>query len=212
MADATTEGPSRAGAANAPGPPERPDLVTANDLVVGYDRPVLGPVSFAVTPGEVVGIWGPNGAGKSTLLKALAGSARVHAGRLERAAGLSLTYQGQQPVRLPEMPFRGREYLSYLDAHQCDPPEPMRPWLDRRVDRLSGGQFQLLTVWACLAGNAGLVLLDEPSNNLDPENLGLLTELLRTREGRGGVLLVSHEWAFLTDACDRRLEVTPWTP
>ncbi|HKJ70754.1 MAG TPA: ATP-binding cassette domain-containing protein [Gammaproteobacteria bacterium] len=187
-------------------------LVSAQELVVGYERPVLGPLSFAVAPGEVVGIWGPNGAGKSTLLKAVAGSARIHAGRLERAAGLSLAYQGQRPVRLPEMPFRGREYLSYLEAHHAAPPARLASWLDRRIDRLSGGQFQLLTVWASLASGAGLVLLDEPSNNLDPQNLELLTELLRTREGHGGVLLVSHERAFLEAACDRRLEVSPWTP
>ena len=212
MADATTEAAGRTGADAAPGPSERATLVSAHDLVVGYDRPVLGPVTLAVAAGEVVGIWGPNGAGKSTLLKAVAGSAPTHAGRLQRAAGLSLAYQGQQPVRLPEMPFRGREYLAYLDAHHAEPPARLRPWLDRRIDRLSGGQFQLLTVWACLASGAGLVLLDEPSNNLDPESLGLLTDLLRTREGHGGVLLVSHEWDFLEGACDRRVEVTPWTP
>ena len=167
---------------------------------------------FGVSPGEVVGIWGPNGAGKSTLLNAVAGWARVHGGRLERPRDLSLAYQGQRPVRLPEMPFRVREYLTYLDAHHAEPPARLADWLDRRIDRLSGGQFQLLTVWACLASGADLVLLDEPSNNLDPQALDSLTELLRTREGHGAVLVVSHEGGFLEAACDRCVEVAPWTP
>jgi zinc transport system ATP-binding protein len=211
MAEATVNAAGRAGAA-APGRQEPGMLVAAHDLVVGYDRPVLGPVSFGVAAGEVVGIWGPNGVGKSTLLKGVAGTARIHAGRLDRSAELSLAYQGQQPVRLAEMPFRGREYLAYLDAQHAEPPARLAGWLDRRVDRLSGGQFQLLTVWACLASGADLVLLDEPSNNLDPQSMELLTDLLRTPEGHGAVLLVSHEWAFLEAACDRRLEVSPWIP
>ncbi len=142
----------------------------------------------------------------------MAGRARLHAGRLEQTPGLSLAYQGQRPVRLPEMPFRGREYLAYLDASHAEPPGRLEAWLDRRIDRLSGGQFQLLAVWACLAGGAGLVLLDEPSNNLDPDSRELLVSLLRSREGHGAVLLVSHEWDFLEAACDRRLEVAAWTP
>ena len=200
--------PPPAATAEARGRP----LLRAQEAVVGYARPVVGPLSFALHPGEVVGVWGPNGVGKSTLLRAVAGTARVHAGRLERPAGLSLAYQGQRPVRLAEMPFRGREYLGYLGAHHCEPPARLNAWLDRRIDRLSGGQFQLLSVWACLASGADLVLLDEPSNNLDPESRELLTSLLRTREGHGAVLLVSHDWAFLEAACDHRLEVASWTP
>lgn len=187
-------------------------LLGAEGVVAGYGAPVVGPVSLALGPGEVLGLWGPNGAGKSTLLNAVAGRARVHAGRLERPAGLTLAYQGQRPVRLPEMPFRGREYLTYLDAHHAEPPPRLAAWLDRRIDRLSGGQFQLLNVWACLASGADLVLLDEPSNNLDPDSRELLVSLLRTREGHGAVLLVSHEWDFLEAACDRRLEVAAWIP
>jgi ATPase subunit of ABC transporter with duplicated ATPase domains len=97
--------------------------------------------------------------------------------------------------------------LALTGADASTPPERMRPWLARRVDRLSGGQFQLLNAWACLAGDAGLVLLDEPTNNLDPDGEALLVELLRRRPEGRTVLLVSHERPFLDQVADRVLEL-----
>ncbi|MFA9460225.1 ATP-binding cassette domain-containing protein [Thiohalorhabdus methylotrophus] len=186
-----------------PGPP----LVVAEELVVGYEQPVLGPVSFRVHPGEVVGLWGPNGAGKSTLLKAVSGTARVFRGRLEVAENLRIAYQTQQPLRLGEMPLKGRELLRCMGADKTEPPGRLGPLLEKRIDRLSGGQFQILNIWACLGGEADLVLLDEPSNNLDQESLDLLVELLEARRSEEALLLVSHETSFLDRAATRRLEV-----
>ena len=184
-------------------------LVTAEEAVLGYAEPVLGPVTFRLEPGEVLGVWGPNGAGKSTLLRAIAGTARVLRGRLALAPGLGIAYQTQRPVRLAEMPLTGREFLRFAGGIHAGVPERLRPWLERRVDRLSGGQFQLLNIWACLASGADLVLLDEPSNNLDPEGVALLAKLLSRPEGHGAVLLVSHEAPFLERVATRRLEVGP---
>jgi zinc transport system ATP-binding protein len=179
----------------------------AGALTVGYDAPVMGPLSLRVDPGEVIGVWGPNGCGKSTLLKAVAGKARVFSGQLQRRPGLTLGWQLQQPSRLPEMPFSGWDYLRYAQAAREPPPPRLAPWLGTRVDALSGGQFQLLAVWAILGGAADLVLLDEPTNNLDPEGEGLLTEILRAEQGRRAILLVSHERRFLDAACSRVLEL-----
>jgi zinc transport system ATP-binding protein len=183
-------------------------LLEATDLVAGYRRPVVGPLSFRIQPGEVVGIWGANGCGKSTLLKALAGSARLFGGRVNRRPGLTFAWQTQEPVRLDEMPFSGWEYLGYGEANRS-PPDLLRNWLDRRIDSLSGGQFQLLAAWAILATRADLVLLDEPTNNLDPEGETLLADMLRSEQGHRAVLLVSHERHFLQQACNRVLEITP---
>lgn len=183
-------------------------LLQARGLVAGYGRPVVGPVSFTVAPGEVVGLWGANGSGKSTLLRAITGTARVFDGRLERRPGLTVAWLAQQPVRLEEMPLNGRDYLRYAGA-QDTPPGRLVGWLDRRMDALSGGQFQLLAAWSALGGRADLVLLDEPTNNLDPEGEAMLAHILdKEREGRA-VLLVSHERAFLEAACSRVLEVGP---
>jgi len=182
-------------------------LLVADALVAGYGQPVVGPLSFAVGPGEVVGLWGANGCGKSTLLRAVAHQARVFDGRLTRRPGLKLAWQRQQPVRLDEMPLDGHEYLRYAQADREAPPARLSPWLDRRIDRLSGGQFQLLAVWAMLGGRADLVLLDEPTNNLDPAGQQTLADILRAEQGARAVLLVSHEHGFLQRACSRVVEV-----
>lgn len=182
-------------------------LLEVDQLVVGYQRPVVGPLSFFVRAGEVVGLWGPNGCGKSTLLNGIANGAHLFSGVLRRNPGLHIGYQTQQPVRLAEMPLTGQELLHFVHAEHQAPPQRLQGWLDRRVDRLSGGQFQLLMVWAALATAADLVLLDEPTNNLDPEGQQILAEILAAEQGRRAVLLVSHELRFLHAACTRVLEV-----
>lgn len=187
----------------------RGPLLRVTDLVAGYARPVVGPISFSLSDGEVVGLQGPNGSGKSTLLKALTGRARVLSGTVARRPGLILAYQPQHPVRLAKMPLTGREYLRFADAMHQPPPPRLAEWLTRRIDTLSGGQFQLLATWAQLAGAADLVLLDEPTNNLDAASTAILTEILHGEIDRRAVLLVSHEAAFLARACSRVMEIVP---
>jgi ATPase subunit of ABC transporter with duplicated ATPase domains len=189
--------------------------ILVSDLVAGYSTPVVGPVSFLIHPGETLGLWGPNGSGKSTLLHTLAEGARVFSGRVERAPGLTLAYQEQRPVRLPAMPLTGRDLLGCAGVPpDRSPPGSLGEIVGRRIDRLSGGQYQLLCVWAALAGGADLVLLDEPTNNLDPRHEQALAEILSTppmgSERRPAVLLASHERPFLDRACTRILELGAW--
>lgn len=181
------------------------DLLSVNGLVAGYEAPVIGPVSFRLRAGEVVGLWGANGSGKSTLLRAIGHRARVFAGSVSRAPGLTLTIQEQSPVRFPVMPLTGRDILRVAGADRRDPPPALASILDRRIDTLSGGQYQSLCVWAALGGVSDLVLLDEPTNNLDPETEALLTEVLVAGHDQRAVLLVSHEPGFLDAACSRVL-------
>lgn len=182
-------------------------LMRTIDLVAGYGVPVVGPFSLRMEAGDVVGLSGPNGSGKSTLLKAIANGARIFSGQIEKRRGLSLAWQQQQPVRPDEMPFSGVDYLRYARADRICAPPRLSGWLNQRVDSLSGGQFQLLSVWVAIAGGAELVLLDEPTNNLDPQGEDILVETLKGGlEGRA-VLIVSHERAFLERACSSVLEV-----
>jgi zinc transport system ATP-binding protein len=188
-------------------------LLEVDGLVAGWAQPVVGPLSFALTEGEVVGLWGANGSGKSTLLAAIAGSARRFAGRVHRVPGLALAVQPQMPVRFAPLPVTGRELLAVAGADASNAanagtvPQSLARLLPQRLDLLSGGQHQLLCVWAALAGSGRLVLLDEPTNNLDPTHTALLAELLAARAADRAVLLVSHERAFLDAHCTRVLEL-----
>jgi len=182
-------------------------LLQVDDLAAGYDRPVVGPLSFSIARGEVLGLCGANGTGKSTLLHAIADGARCFQGRIERAPGLRLAYQEQQPARLQALPLTANELLRVAGAAQHDLPASLAAAVGKRIDRLSGGQYQLLRVWAALAGSADLLLLDEPTNNLDPSHEAVLTDMLRTRSADCAVLLVSHERAFIDATCSRVLEV-----
>ena len=88
--------------------------------------------------------------------------------------------------------------------------EGLPPWLSsrlaQRLDRLSGGQFQFLALLACLQAPADVVLLDEPTNNLDPDGVGVLEPAVRKRAQEGaGVLVVSHDARFIDAVCDRKV-------
>ncbi len=182
-------------------------LLECEGLVAGYDQPVVGPLDLRIAPGEVVGVFGPNGAGKSTLLRAIAGTARIFAGVCRRRPGLRVALQRQQAVRPEELPLTGADIARVVGANPAKAPPEVKALLHPRLDRLSGGQFQLVQVWSVLAGPAELVLLDEPTNNLDPAVKARLTSLLRTvGEGRG-IVVISHEHDFLDMACTRVVEI-----
>ena len=198
-------------AVEAQGPNQRQELLRVEGLVAGYGRPVVGPLSFSVAAGEVVGLWGANGIGKSTVLNAIGRGARVFGGSVRRAPGLTLAYQEQQPVRLPVMPLTGIDIMRAAGASHREAPPGLATIASQRIDALSGGQYQLLCVWAVLGSAMDLVLLDEPTNNLDPPTEALLIEILAAERGRRAVLLVSHERRFLDAACSRVLTVKAWT-
>lgn len=183
-------------------------MLTLDSLVAGWSQPVVGPVSLRVAAGDVVGLWGANGCGKSTLLAAIAGQARCFGGGIYLAPGIELAVQPQAPVRFAPLPVTGLELLHAAGAQSRDLPPTLATAARRRLDRISGGQHQLLAVWAALAGPAQLVLLDEPTNNLDPVHTDLLAEMLRLRREDRAVLLVSHERAFLDAWCMRVLELS----
>ncbi|RZU47743.1 zinc transport system ATP-binding protein [Fluviicoccus keumensis] len=183
-------------------------LLTLDEVTVGYRKPVLGPVSLKVHAGEVLGLSGSNGCGKSTLLKSLSGESRLFSGSLRKAPGLQIGLQKQHPARLFGFPLSTEEYLRLTGADNTGLPARLQSLRRQRVDSLSGGQFQLLSIWACLASPAQLVLLDEPTNNLDPAGVQLLLELLVNRRHDQAVVLVSHEQDFMAGVTTRQLDVS----
>lgn len=183
-------------------------LLRAQGLVAGWQQPATRALDLEVAAGEVVGLTGPNGVGKSTVLAAIAGRASVFAGRLERAPGLRLGLQTQDVPPVVGLPISGRELLALTGASQTGLPPWLADRLDVRLDRLSGGQRHYLTLWAVLQAPADLVLLDEPTNNLDQAGVAHLTAHLRERAENGsGLLVVSHDAAFVEAVCDRVIEL-----
>ena len=185
---------AHAGAAAAP-------LLRLDGVMAGYATPVVGPHSFEVRGGDRLGIAGPNGCGKSTLLRAITGEARVFAGRVTRAPGLRISHQTQGFESLAGFPLNGRELLALTGAPARGLPPWLRGRLLERVGDLSGGQMQFLRLWACLMAPAEVILLDEPTNNLDREGVGFLEEVLRDLGPGRALILVSHDAGFVRRVC-----------
>ena len=196
--------PSPTGARVAP---NRNALVVLDRVEAGYERPVVGPFSLAIEPGEVVAIVGPNGAGKSTLLNTITGVAHVFAGSVKRRPGLLVSHHAQSPLPLNNVPLSGRELLALTGTDLTDLPDAIRPLLPRRLSELSGGQLQILQVWASLAAPVDLALLDEPTNNLDVATVAVLEAAIRARPRGRAIVIVSHDRRFVEGVASRVKEL-----
>ncbi|MCK6391577.1 MAG: ATP-binding cassette domain-containing protein [Azonexus sp.] len=184
-------------------------MLIVENLVAGWNQPATAPLNLQLRAGEVLGLTGPNGVGKSTLLAAIAGRARVFSGHLRRSTGTRIALQTQEIPPLLGLPLSGRDLLALTGTLADGLPPWLADRLDERLDRLSGGQRHYLALWAVLQAPADLVLLDEPTNNLDTAGVAHLTAHLRERAATGaGLLVVSHDAEFVAAVCDRviRLE------
>jgi ATP-binding cassette subfamily F protein uup len=165
-------------------------------------RRLIGGLDLAITPGTRVGIIGPNGSGKTTLLSVLSGALAPDAGTIERAEGLRVVHFEQhrgaldpdQPLRRALAPeadavvFRGRSMhvaawakRFLFRAEQLDLP----------VGRLSGGEQARVLIARLMREPADLLVLDEPTNDLDIATLEVLEDSLA--EFDGGLVLVTHD-------------------
>jgi ATPase subunit of ABC transporter with duplicated ATPase domains len=179
-------------------------LIRAQALVAGWSQPATAPLDFVLESGRILGLTGANGVGKSTLLAALAGRARIFSGVLEQRPGLRLALQTQDVPPVAGLPLSGRELLALTGATT----DGLPPWLvgriAQRLDLLSGGQRHYLSLWAILRAPADLVLLDEPTNNLDAAGVDHLAGALRALAGTGvGLVVVSHDHEFVEAVCDQ---------
>ncbi len=176
-------------------------------------RPILRDFTLRILAGDRVGIVGPNGAGKTTLLKLLAGDLAPDSGTIRHAASLKgVTIDQQRALLDPGARVRdiladGGEWLSlrgrrvHARGYLKDflfPPEA----LDARIGSFSGGERARLLLAREFARESNLLILDEPTNDLDLETLDLLQEVIADYEGT--VLLVSHDRDFL----DRTVTLT----
>jgi len=168
--------------------------------------PVVNDFSCRILRGDKVGVIGPNGAGKTTLLRLILGETQPDSGTVRRGTRVSVAYYDQFRAQLDEEASvldtvgQGSDYvevggerkhvMSYLGDFLFSPERVRSP-----VKSLSGGERNRLLLARLFTRPANLLVLDEPTNDLDIETLELLEALLQ--EYAGTVLLVSHDRVFL---------------
>ena len=170
------------------------------------DKLVVKNFSATLLRGDKIGLIGPNGAGKTTLLKLILGELAADSGRIRQGSGLQVAYFDQMrdaldlSATLADTISPGSEWIensggkkhimSYLNDFLFSPARANSP-----VSTLSGGERNRLLLARLFALPANVLVLDEPTNDLDIETLELLEELLQSYAGT--VFLVSHDRRFL---------------
>ena len=205
-------------------------LLEVKGLSAGYGRvPVLHGVDFTVGDGEIVGVLGHNGMGKTTLLKTIMGLVPATGGvigyagldltreRASERARIGLGYVPQGRGIFPNLTVRDNVRMGLAAHGAADEEESVRrilndfprlePLLDREGGALSGGEQQLLAIARCLISEPELILLDEPTEGIQPSIVDAIIDLLRnlTRERGVTLVMVEQNLDFITELSDRVL-------
>src|SRR5688500_7714263 len=182
-------------------------VIEAKDVSFGYgNQIVVRDFSTTVMRGDRIGLIGPNGSGKTTLLKLLLGELAPQSGEVKLGSNLQVAYCDQYRATLREdwnaienvaegresVTINGRQkhIIGYLQDFLFTPERARAP-----ITRLSGGERNRLLLARLFAQPSNLLVMDEPTNDLDVETLELLEELLADYPGT--LLLVSHDRDFL---------------
>ena len=180
----------------------------------GAPQRILRDFSTTIMRGDRVGIIGPNGSGKSTLLKLLLGEIQPQRGEIDLGTSLQIAYFDQHRSTLREdwnaldnvaqgseyieLPGQRKHVLGYLQDFLFSPERARAP-----ITRLSGGERNRLLLAKLFAQPSNLLVMDEPTNDLDVETLELLEELLAAYAGT--LLLVSHDREFIDNVVSSTL-------
>jgi sulfate-transporting ATPase len=183
------------------------EVIEFENVSKGYgERLLIDKLSFKVPPGAIVGIIGPNGAGKSTLFRMITGREKPDSGKIRIGSTVKLAHVeqsrdelsaeksvwedvsgGQDTITVGRFEMPSRSYLARFNFRGADQ--------QKLVGQLSGGERGRLHLAKMLVSGANVLLLDEPSNDLDVETLRALEEALL--EFAGSVLVISHDRWFL---------------
>ncbi len=210
-------------------------MLSVEGVRAGYGRvPVLMGASFAVAEGSFVGILGHNGMGKSTLLKTLIGHLPADAGRIlfdgrditrlppaaRARAGIGYVPQGREifpalsvrdNLRMGCLLARGAEAATIAEVLAAFP--RLARLLDRPGGALSGGEQQLLALARCLCGGPRLILLDEPTEGIQPSIIDEIIDMLHALRAarRLTVVLVEQNLNFIAALSQRVLIIQKGT-
>lgn len=196
-------------------------VVRAKDLFFSRDNPkreIIGGFSTTIMRGDKVGIVGPNGAGKTTLLKLLLGELKPDSGDVKLGTNLQVAYfdqlraqldptktieedvsDGYQTIDIGGVP---RHVLGYLQDFLFTPSRART-----QIKQLSGGERNRVLLAKLFAKPANIIILDEPTNDLDAETLEMLEE--RLVEYKGTLLVVSHDREFLNNVVSSTIVFEP---
>jgi energy-dependent translational throttle protein EttA len=195
-----------------PAGPRLGDLVIeAQDLRKGYgDRLLIDGLDFRLPPGGIVGVIGPNGAGKTTLFRMIVGQERPDGGAIRVGDTVKLGHVdqsrdslaadktvweeisgGQDQIELGKRSIPSRAYVSAFNFKGSDQ--------QKRVGQLSGGERNRVHMAKLLRSGANVILLDEPSNDLDVDTLRALEDALL--DFAGCAVIISHDRWFLDRVC-----------
>jgi ABC transport system ATP-binding/permease protein len=183
-------------------------VIEAKNISKAYDgRPVVAGLSLRIQRGDRIGVVGPNGAGKTTLLELLLKQREPDSGLVRHGANLEIAYVDQAraildpndtiwdalaPMGGDSIVVRGRSrhIAAYAKDFLFGPDQVRQP-----ISALSGGERNRLALAVALAQPANVLVLDEPTNDLDMDTLEALEDMLAAYDGT--VILVSHDRAFL---------------
>ncbi|NUT34522.1 MAG: ABC-F family ATP-binding cassette domain-containing protein [Hamadaea sp.] len=175
------------------------------------DKPILDHVTWRVGPGDRIALLGPNGAGKTTLLSALTGQLKARSGEVKVGQTVKTAYLSQELAELPgnlrlleaveEVAKRvtlGDRELSATQLAEVFGFTDRRVWT--HVKDLSGGERRRLQMLRLLAGEPNVLILDEPTNDLDTDTLASLEDLLDSWPGT--LVVASHDRYLVERVCD----------
>lgn len=194
-----------------PGPRLGNKVIEVNNISKSFDgRLLYENLSFTVPPMAIVGIVGPNGAGKTTLFNMITGKDTPNTGTVEVGESVKVAYVGQVRDELDDKKTVWEEVSDGLDMITVgEYTTPSRAYIGRfnfkgqdqqkLVGNLSGGERNRLQLAKTLKQGANVILLDEPSNDLDVETLRALEDAVQVFPGT--VMVVSHDRWFLDRIC-----------
>lgn len=176
------------------------------------DMKLFEPFSYEFDRNDRIGIVGPNGCGKTTLLRLLCGLLEPSSGELERGINTCMAYYGQTADDLPQ-DMRMLDYIRLQadrirlgNGVELDPERLLERFLfdgsmqQQKLYTLSGGEKRRLQLVSVLASGPNVLVLDEPTNDLDIDTIELLEAYIEDFDGV--VLIVSHDRAFLDSVCN----------